>query len=180
MQTATHYKISLWCILHQNPGGEKLVGHLGSFLERKVTDIFEVKKEKNDKTGEVLFRVKQKKARSQDVDEWKFRVLPVNSWGMPEQLDQQNERLGAYTVEDVKRWLQTYANECTWPATLSDIRFKIFKAKCNVTNNDELQKCITMATNRRFIIPQPDSEREHGQRNPRYYLNQEELGDAPF
>ena len=180
MQTATHYNISLWCILHQNPGGEKLVGHLGSFLERKVTDIFEVKKEKNDKTGEVLFRVKQKKARSQDVDEWKFKVLPVNSWGMPEQIDQQNERLGAYTVDDVKRWLQTYAMECTWPATLSDIRFKIFKAKCNVTNNDELQKCVTMATNRRFIVPQPESEFEDGQRHPRYYLNQEELGDVPF
>nr|MCR5365116.1 AAA family ATPase [Prevotella sp.] len=87
MQVATHYQMSLWCILHQNPGGEKLVGHLGSFLERKVTDIFETKKDKDSKTGEISFKVKQKKARSQDIDEWSFRVNPVNSWGMPEQLE---------------------------------------------------------------------------------------------
>jgi hypothetical protein len=45
MQVASHYHISLWCVVHQNPGGEKLVGHLGSFLERKATDIFTTKKD---------------------------------------------------------------------------------------------------------------------------------------
>ena len=85
MKLASHYDTSLWCILHQNPGGEKLVGHLGSFLERKVTDVIQTKKIKDDKTGDVTFEVKQKKARSQDFADWSFRVLPIDSWGRPEQ-----------------------------------------------------------------------------------------------
>lgn len=85
MQVASHYGISLWCVVHQNPGGEKLVGHLGSFLERKVTDIFQTKKEKQQ--GEATFTVIQKKNRGRDVEDWKFRVLPIDGWGVPEQLD---------------------------------------------------------------------------------------------
>jgi KaiC/GvpD/RAD55 family RecA-like ATPase len=86
MQVASHYDISLWCLLHQNPGSEKLVGHLGSFVERKVTDIFRTKKTKDVTTGDVSFTVSQIKARGRDVPDWQFRVNPVNSWGMPEQL----------------------------------------------------------------------------------------------
>ncbi len=87
MQVASWYNISVWCIVHQNPGGEKLVGHLGSFLERKVTDVIQTKKVKDDITGDVYFEVKQKKARGQDIKDWQFRVLPVTGWGMPEQMD---------------------------------------------------------------------------------------------
>ena len=32
-----------------------MVGHLGSFLERKVTDVIQTKKVKDDKTGDVTF-----------------------------------------------------------------------------------------------------------------------------
>ena len=46
MQAATKYNISLWCLVHQNPGADKLVGHLGSMLERKVTNVFQVKPSK--------------------------------------------------------------------------------------------------------------------------------------
>ena len=52
MQVASHYGISVWCLVHQNPGNTtKLVGHLGSMLERKVTDVFCCIKETNDKTN---------------------------------------------------------------------------------------------------------------------------------
>lgn len=40
MSVASHYNISMWCLLHLNPGSDKAVGHLGSFLERKATDIW--------------------------------------------------------------------------------------------------------------------------------------------
>lgn len=180
MKLASHYNISLWCVLHQNPGGEKLVGHLGSFLERKVTDVIQTKKEKDTKTGDVTFTVSQKKARGRDISDWQFRVLPIDSWGMPEQLDQQRERLSKYKIEDVKTWLETYASECNWPASLTDIRNKIFKSKAGVKNNDELQQCVEMATNRRYLIEQPDSEMEKGQKHHRYYLNEDELNILPF
>ena len=179
MKVASHYDISLWCILHQNPGGEKLVGHLGSFLERKVTDVIQTSKKKNDTTGEITFEVKQKKARSRDFDDWKFRVLPVDSWGMPEQI-LPAPVVPKYSIEKIKEWLTQYQAEVEWPATLTDIRMKIFKAKCCITNNDELQECVSMATNRKFLIAQDKDEYAEGQKHPKYYMNRNEIPEDPF
>ena len=179
MKVASHYDISLWCILHQNPGGEKLVGHLGSFLERKVTDVIQTSKKKNDTTGEITFEVKQKKARSRDFDDWKFRVLPVDSWGMPEQI-LPAPVVPKYSIEKIKEWLTQYQAELEWPATLTDIRMKIFKAKCCITPNDELQECVTMATNRKLLVAQNEDEFAEGQKHPKYYLNRNEIPEDPF
>lgn len=71
MGAASHYGISMWLLLHENPGSEKMVGHAGSFLERKATDVLKTKKEKG---AEVIFNVEQKKARSRDLDKWQFRI----------------------------------------------------------------------------------------------------------
>ena len=179
MKVASHYDISLWCILHQNPGGEKLVGHLGSFLERKVTDVIQTSKKKNETTGEITFEVKQKKARSRDFDDWKFRVLPVDSWGMPEQI-LPAPVVPKYSIEKIKEWLTQYQAEVEWPATLTDIRMKIFKAKCCITPNDELQECVTMATNRKLLVAQNEDEFAEGQKHPKYYLNRNEIPEDPF
>ena len=71
MSTASHYGLSLWCLLHENPGSEKMVGHAGSFLERKATDVLRTKKEKGT---QVIFSVEQKKARSRDLDKLQFVI----------------------------------------------------------------------------------------------------------
>ena len=173
MQVASYYGISVWCIVHQNPGGEKLVGHLGSFLERKVTDVFQTKKDKNDKTGDVTFTVSQKKARGRDVSDWQFRVLPVDSWGRPEQVESQPKEEFKHTAEEIKEWIETYQDKVTWPASLTEIRVKIFKETCDIRSSDDLQQCVKIATNRTFIIPQPEHEFEPNQKKPKYYLNPE-------
>ena len=173
MQVASYYGISVWCIVHQNPGGEKLVGHLGSFLERKVTDVFQTKKDKNDKTGDVTFTVSQKKARGRDVSDWQFRVLPVDSWGRPEQVEPQQKEDFKHTAEEIKEWIETYQDKVTWPASLTDIRVKIFKETCDIHSSDDLQQCVKIATNRTFIIPQPEHEFDPNQKKPKYYLNPE-------
>ena len=178
MKLAAHYNTSLWCVLHQNPGGEKLVGHLGSFLERKVTDVIQTKKAKDDATGDITFEVKQKKARSRDFNDWKFRVLPINSWGEPEQI--RTVKKEKFTIEQVKEWLTQYQGEIEWPATLTEIRTKILKEKCCITNSDELQQCITMMTNRKFLTPQTEDEYERGQKHPKYSLNRSEIPCDPF
>lgn len=92
MAVASHYDISVWTVLHQNPGTTKMVGHAGSFLERKATDIFETKKEKNRDTGDVSFTLMQGKARGKDIPDIKFKVSDViYKFGMPEvQSQQQN------------------------------------------------------------------------------------------
>lgn len=180
MQVASYYGISVWCVVHQNPGGEKLVGHLGSFLERKVTDVFKTKKDK--KEGDVTFTVQQLKARGRDIDDWKFKVMPVSGWGMPEQLDAvpQAEPKAKFSPIEVKGWLEQGQKEVTWPATLTDIRLKIFKGTVGIKNNDGLQECVTIAVNRRFILPQEKDDMDEGQKKPKYILNPEFIDVMPF
>ena len=155
MQVASHYGISVWCIVHQNPGGEKLVGHLGSFLERKVTDIFQTKKDKSDKTGDVTFTVKQLKARGRDVDDWQFYVEPVDSWGMPVQICkniEKKEKVEGDTLEDIRRWLHESKARCEWPLTRSEIKKKVFGEIGGQKNSDRQQLDITIAINSGYLI----------------------------
>lgn len=174
MQLASCYQISLWCVVHQNPGGEKLVGHLGSFIERKVSDVIMTKKEKNAETGAVTFTVKQTKARGRDFQDWQFRVVQQDGCGIPEQIEPELKvaQKGS-NPDDVHRWLVEGRNDVKWPATLNEIK-GILKKYGGIGFNDILQIDITTAKNRRFIVPQPDAERKKGQRCPKYYLNDDE------
>ncbi|MCD8208589.1 MAG: AAA family ATPase [Bacteroidales bacterium] len=73
MAMAQWYDISIWCVAHQNFGGEKMTGHLGSILNRKVTDEFAVKK--NKEGGVVSFSVEQRKSRGKPVEDMLFTVM---------------------------------------------------------------------------------------------------------
>lgn len=84
MKVASHYGISMWCLVHENPGSTKMVGHAGSILERKVTDIFGTVKKKEG--TEVTFTVKQKKARGKDIEDWTFEVKD-GPFGIPTQIE---------------------------------------------------------------------------------------------
>ena len=167
MQTATHYNISVWCLVHLNPNGQKLVGHLGSMLERKVTDLFCTTKDSSK--GETIFTVSQKKARGRDVPDWKFRVLPIDGWGRPEQISSLSND-STIDVENVRKWLEAGQHDLEWPAYESAIK-KVLKERGNVGSNDTLQEYIKRAINRRFLVEQPKEERSKGQRYPKYYLN---------
>lgn len=179
MQVATYYGISLWCLVHQNPGSTvKLVGHLGSMLERKVTDIFECAKEKNPLTGEVTFNVKQRKARGRDVPEWKFQVKPVNGWGVPEHVGSE------VTVHDdpltIKQWLSAGRNDIEWPATKTQIK-EIFKTRGGQTHGATLVDDLTTAINNHYLVPQSPESRRKGQTHIKYELNPEMFtDDDPF
>ena len=103
MKLATHYDASLWMVLHENPMAEKLVGTLGSIVQRKVAEIFTVIKVKQQELKqadrrpelpEIYFRVKQVKARGRDVGDWLFEYVPgLGGWGMPVELDDGGEKL---------------------------------------------------------------------------------------
>lgn len=154
MQTASHYGISLWCIVHQNPGGEKLVGHLGSFVERKVTDVIQTKKDKNDKSGEVTFTVSQKKARGQDMLDWKFRVEPIASWGMPVQLEAaaQPAKIEGDPIDEVERWFREAKNNVEWPATRQVVKDIIIREYGKQTNKPKQDIDLQMLINKRLLI----------------------------
>ena len=77
MAAATVFNVSLWCLLHENPGNEKMAGHLGTALERKVTEVLVTEKKKEG--GFVRFVVTQKKARGGDVPDICFTVQPAEN-----------------------------------------------------------------------------------------------------
>ena len=176
MKLASHYDISLWCVLHQNPGGEKLVGHLGSFLERKVTDVIQTKKVKDDKTGDVTFEVKQKKARSQDFVDWKFRVLPIEAWGRPEQLEppQPMERVTGDPIEVVERWFREAKDRVEWPATRKTIKEIIIRDYGKQTNKPKQDIDLQMLINKRILVE--SSVKQNGY----FLLIPSEDNDMPF
>lgn len=103
MMLATHYDTSLWMVLHENPLVEKLVGTLGSIVQRKVAEIFTVTKikqqdlklsDRRPDLPDIYFRVKQVKARGRDVGDWLFEyVQNVGGWGMPMELDDNGQKI---------------------------------------------------------------------------------------
>lgn len=170
MAMATFYHASLWCVLHLNPNGAKLVGHAGSFLERKCTDLFACIKNVNDKTGQVTFEVSQKKARGRDVPTWKFEVLNVTPWGLPQMIDEPHQLTDFDDIDQIRQWLQDGQNLIEWPATVTDIK-RIFKECGEVGSNDRQQRDVEAARNRRFIVEQPREEWAIGQKHAKYNLN---------
>ena len=164
MQTATHYGAAMMCVLHQNPGSTKLIGHLGSAAMRKVTDIVSVTKDK----AKGLFTVSQEKARGHaDFEDWQFRVLP-SLYGRPEQINYAYiGKAEEIPMESIEKWLNEGKDEIVWPATLSDIK-RVINAHGGVKGNDLLQDCVTRLRNKRIILEQPKSK---GQKYPKYIIN---------
>ena len=182
MKMATYYNSSVWCVLHENPTFEKMVGTLGSVLERKVTEAFAVRKHKNEtgrdaKPGRpaIYFSVQQKKSRRYDQDDWDFEIInDTEGWGVPMELDiKETELKTQHTPEELKKWLEEKACETPWPATRTDI-YKLFE-KFGVTDEEEQKELVTICINRRFLIEQTKLEMKPGQKNPRLSLNSEEI-----
>ena len=173
MYTASHYGISMWLLLHENPGSEKMVGHAGSFLERKATDVLKTKK---DKGTEVIFNVEQKKARSRDLDKWQFKVDDdEHHYGIPHLLEPESptteKGVSIVNIDDVKAMLIKMRDLLSWPAKPSDIRAK-FKELGRLTDRGA-EDAYKKATNIRYIVKQEKSEWEEGQSfaKMKYYLD---------
>lgn len=96
MMLATYYDASLWMVLHENPLVSKLVGTLGSITQRKVTEIFEVIKvkqedlkpnEKDPSMPLIYFIVNQTKARGKDCSKWLYMYETMDGWSVPTEFD---------------------------------------------------------------------------------------------
>jgi hypothetical protein len=183
MITATKYDISLWCVLHENPTFDKMVGTLGSVLQRKVTEGFAIRKHKQanepkDKKRAdrppIYFTVEQLKARRYDQDNWDFEVINnAEGWGVPQELDAQPEKPATeHTPEEIQEWITKGQNSIEWPAHRRDIYTNIF-APNGVTDEDEQKEVMKVCINRRFFIEQTKEEMTPSQKNPRLKLNEE-------
>lgn len=181
MMTATKYDISMWCVLHENPTFDKMVGTLGSVLQRKVTEGFAIRKHKQANEPKkrpdrppIYFTVEQLKARRYDQDDWDFEVLNnVEGWGVPQELDPQPEKPATeHTPEEIQKWVTEGQNSIEWPATRRDIYTNIF-APNGVTDEAEQKEVMKICLNRRFFIEQTKDEMIPSQKNPRLKINGE-------
>lgn len=182
MKLADEYHASVWCVLHENPTFDKMVGTLGSVLERKVTEAFAVRKHKQDKMTakerrsdrpEIYFTVEQKKARRYDQKDWDFEVINnADGWGVPRELLDEPAPMLTHTPEEVQRWIELKRREIDWPATHSDIYTYIFKPY-GVEDEKEQKAMMDICINRRFFIRQSKDEMSPKQKNPRLKLNDE-------
>ena len=159
MMTATHFDASLWCVLHENPMVDKLVGTLGSIAQRKVAEIFSVIKVKqcdlkqNDVRADlpdIYFKVKQLKARGRDVDDWTFEYVPnAGGWGMPVELTVNGSQIlntADYKLQQERKEADLYFKGYAWTsigATYTDLE-KFLRSK-GVTSNRKIGSLFNTA-----------------------------------
>jgi len=189
MKIATYYDASLWMVMHENPLNDKLVGTIGSIAQRKVSEIFNVRKHKQDKERpcdrkdnrpDIYFSVEQIKARNRDVLDWDFEVVIENGWALPRECidsDPMPEFKTSHTVDELKQWIIDRQADVTWPAKHSEFFAKILEPN-GVTDKNEQKELLQMALNRRFISKQVREEMKPGQTSPRLKLNEQEI--PPF
>lgn len=72
MVISTYLNCTMWSVLHENPGSEKMRGHLGTEAANKASDVFRVVKKKS--ASGVTFDVEQVDARGKDVDKWSYEI----------------------------------------------------------------------------------------------------------
>lgn len=173
MKLVTHYDMSLWCVLHENPMAEKMVGTLGSILQRKVTEAFAVRKHKHEKDKfpnmpDIFFEVIQPKARGRDQDEWCFEVVSAESWGVPVELDD-NGRVNDPEERKYKAFIREADerfSKLAWTSnglTRSDVDSGLTKQ--GVTSNRRRGDLINIALEKGIIYKLGDKQR------PRYHYN---------
>ena len=182
MMLATHYDTSMWLVLHENPMVDKLVGTLGSITQRKVSEIFTVRKHKQseEKPSErradrpdIYFTVQQMKARGRDVANWDFEVTTENGWGTPRELidiPPTPSFKTTHTTEELKRWIIDGQGRIDWPAKHSDFINQILIPN-GIDDTEEQKELLQIAINRTFVRKQEKSEMKKGQVSPRLKLN---------
>lgn len=181
MAYSTALNMSMWCVLHENPMTDKLVGSLGSIAERKVTEVFVIRKHKaphQDKRFKdfpsVFFEIKQTKARGKDQEDWYFTVEDrAMGWGVPVELGTTNEEPATkFDPQVLKEWITKRQYDVEWPATRTDIYSSIFKPE-GVTDEGDQKEAMKVCINRRLFLEQSKDEMKPGQKVPRLKINEE-------
>ena len=161
---------------------EKLVGSLGSIAERKVTEVFVIRKHKGPHEKkfsdfpQVFFEVKQTKARGKDQEDWYFTIADNEfGWGTPEELgyrEQDHRRDLLFTPEQLLEWITLRQRDLEWPAGRREIERAIL-IPSGITDETDMKEAVKIALNRRFFLKQSKDEMDEGQKTPKLKLNEQ-------
>ena len=189
MMTATHYDTSMWLVLHENPLVDKLVGSLGSITQRKVAEIFSVRKVNQEQLKpqdrlpslpKIYFDVVQLKARGRDVDSWKFHMTTENGWGVPHEIYEAGE-INPET-EKLKREYETadtYFRGFDWPqrgATYTSVE-EYLRSK-SITSGRQIKKLFDTAREAGIIYKSESGKYFYRGLNANEY--NDEVREIPF
>lgn len=188
MSLASFYHMSLWCLIHENPNTNKMVGHLGSTIQRKVTDVFQtIKHRKGDPVGKggetvdsTYFTVKQTKARAKDVEDFEFEILQVADWGIPQERGIVPAGLRELTPDAIEAIGWTLDKAISYPAGKTKISDYLTKKGVLPA---QLENVIDQLMKMGFIRNQDLNEMKPGQKNRQIVLGakfNKERNELPF
>ena len=164
MMTATEFDTSMWIVQHENPLVDKLVGTLGSILQRKVSEIFTVRKiiqsrlnmkDRRPDRPEIYFTVEQLKARGRDIENWDFEVTSDSGWGMPREIYDSGEGFDPARNKENQERIEAdeYFKGYDWPKNgTTYTALEDYLRSRGVTSNRQIKKLFDTAREAAIIF----------------------------
>ena len=158
MKIATEMDCCIFSVLHENPGSDKMRGHLGTELGNKVTDTFVSVKEKKDNV--VTFTVKQVDARGKDVPDWKFEITDdAGSLGVPRMIFNEPakpviEKTKELTDEEWADYVNTLKQEISPPRASTFTKLRERLKTTYRLGSTKAERCIERAIQENILIIQ--------------------------
>lgn len=157
--TITTYKhCTFWSVLHENPGSDKMRGHLGTEAANKASDVIRVTKKKQ--ADKVTFDVEQVAARGRDIEAWQFVVTDdAGRLGVPKIINSgivlQSESSDSIPAMDWERLVSQCEIELGDAKSLSRNKLeKALKNACKLGTN-KVRNFISKAIELGVLIERP-------------------------
>ena len=157
--TITTYKhCTFWSVLHENPGSDKMRGHLGTEGANKASDVIRVTKKKQ--ADKVTFDVEQVAARGRDIEAWQFVVTDdAGRLGVPKIINSgivlQSESYDSIPAMDWERLVSQCEIELGDAKSLSRNKLeKALKNACKFGTN-KVRNFISKAIDLGVLIERP-------------------------
>ena len=157
--TITTYKhCTFWSVLHENPGSDKMRGHLGTEAANKASDVIRVTKKKQ--ADKVTFDVEQVAARGRDIEAWQFVVTDdAGRLGVPKIINSgivlQSESYDSIPATDWERLVSQCEIELGDAKSLSRNKLeKALKNACKFGTN-KVRNFISKAIDLGVLIERP-------------------------
>ena len=149
--TITTYKhCTFWSVLHENPGNDKMRGHLGTEAANKASDVIRVTKNKT--SSGATFDVEQIAARGRDIDSWQFVVTDdAGRLGVPKIVNsgfvlRSSAKIGKVSLPDWQRLCEACEEELGYAKSYSKNKLeKELKFACKFGSSkvrDFMEKAI--------------------------------------
>ena len=160
MSMSTYLHCTFWSVLHENPGSDKMRGHLGTEAANKASDVIRVTKKKT--ASGVKFEVEQIAARGRDIDPWEFVVTDdAGKLGVPKivnsgvQLLNNDNKQIKFANEEWNRMTNFLGSELGTAKSLSKIKLERAMMKALKYGSPKCRRFINYAIETGILIERP-------------------------